>query len=251
MNRPKDRQNVINISYDMGGKMENVLSVSSSCKNNPLCLARHGEGMTKAEFMRQIRDGGHPCICMVCFAIRALAYKTNLQNNLNENADILANRLLGTEELFTLAMELVEASEINNSPMLRLESFGDIATVTQALNYINLCWLVGMFSQEKIHIAWWTKNWTLLLEAWRKTDEQKKSVFRRCTNIVLSSSRVGIEVDRGIVRNVENELGMPVKVFTVDGFESERTNCGARSCFKCHRCYDKTESTEYIYEVVK
>jgi len=251
MTRPENMQSLIHVSYDMGGKMKNIPSVSTSCKNNPFCAARYGDGMSKKDFMASIERGEHPLICKRCFAMMALSYKLGLIKNLNENSDVLANRLLDTEELFKLAFELTEASELNNSPLLRLESFGDIANETQATNYIKLSFAVTVLSGGNIRIAWWTKNWRILVNAWRETDEVIRKHLRESLNIVLSSPHIGIEVSEEDVRWVESELGMPVTVFTVDGKESERTNCGARDCFGCQRCYTKKAETEYVYEVVK
>lgn len=194
----------IHISDSMSGKMSGIPSISTSCLCNPICLKR-------------MQDGDS--ICSHCFAQATLNRYTNASKAMESNYYLLTESILPLDLLPIFA----------NVAIVRIESFGDVANKTQAINYLNI-----IKANPNVIFAWWSKNMAIIKSA---IDEIGKP-----ENLILVESSAKLNKAK-VASN-----GYVDKVFTV---YDEKTiadnniniNCGARCCATCRRCYNKnTES---------
>ena len=235
----KYQQNIVKLSYKMSGKMTNVLSLSTNVKRNSRCMHRHACPET---------------ICASCFAVKTVNSYDALHKNLNYNTDVLTTRELTLTELDLIAQEIVIACVKNNTNKFRFESFGDLNNDTQAVNYLRLVIAIKFQSllwDYPIMCALWTKNPDYLIKGFNKLSTEGKKIISENLNVLISSTFVGFPVGNGFIKKIETALNMPVGVFTVERTENEKTNCGARSCDKCGRCYEKFTKTTHVFEVLK
>lgn len=216
-----------NLSFNLGAKMNGVLAESTNCCLNPMCIKRANSGVEK-------------CICTKCFAKDGIkAYRT-FRENITENYYTMAD-LLPIGEL-----PIIDFIE---SPFFRFESHGDLYCVNQAKNYINTAAINPLVS-----FALWTKNpWYL----WEAVKETGKPVNMRNVYSYLFIVENDEDLKKAHKRwNYVNKIypNLFDSIFIVLSPEyaashPEMVNCGARSCFNCHRCYNGNE--EFIYEVLK
>ena len=114
------------------------------------------------------------------------------------------------------------------SLIARIESFGDVANVTQARNYIRI-----IRAHRWIQFGIWSKNHEIWLEAFEKDGKP-----RNCT-YVLSSRNVNQVAD------VSEEMRKYVDhVFTVWDpanytYAGTKSECAGLNCAKCQKCYRK------------
>lgn len=236
----KNCQDVVKLSYNMSGKMTNVLSLSTNVNRNSRCMHRHYYCPTS--------------ICSKCFAVATVNHYDRLHINLNYNTDALINRILTINETRDIAIEILYALEKNGTHKMRFESFGDLNNETHALNYLNIVVDLAILAENhnyKIECALWTKNADYLVKAFAKLNEIEKEYVHSILNVLISSTFVGFPIGKGFIEKTEKALGMPIGVFTVEEKETEKTNCGARDCNGCGRCYKKFTETNYIWEVLK
>lgn len=194
----------LHVSDDMSGKMSGIPSVSTSCLVNPICKARMKQGDS---------------ICAHCFAETTLRRYTACGKAMESNFHLLNDSVLPLDLLPIFA----------NVAIVRIESFGDVASVTQAINYANLCKV-----NPHVVFAWWSKNMSIIEKAF--------DIVGKPDNVIMVESSEKL--------NVEKEKSSPIvdKVFTVYdektiAQKSVEINCGARCCATCRRCYRKdTES---------
>lgn len=179
-------------------KLQGISSISSSVHDNCFCKAR-----------RAIAN----CICKYCYAHNQQSYQTGLKEHNILNGIILRNVLIPVE-CFKLLPILF--------PYLRIESFGDVANVIQARNYIRI---IKAFPEKRCAI--WSKN----IAIWAKAFELEGKPNN--TTYVHSSSELN-KVD-----NVDtNKYSFVDHVFTVftKAYAKENNiviNCGGRKCLEC------------------
>lgn len=200
----------IHVTTGHTGKMYGIGSISTSRNLNPNCIER-----AKVE----------GSICSKCYAIRQLGVYKQLRNALEKNYKILTERILTDEEL-----------PILNYGYFRIESFGDLANTTQAINYLNI-----IKKNPQTFFGWWTKNPKYIDEALKGSKKPKN------VNIIYSSMFINVRQ--------EPTYDFIDKIFTVydkDFIKDNKIkiNCGAKSCLKCHKCYEKNR-TKYINERLK
>ena len=238
---PKNyRQDVVRLSYNMSGKMTNVLSLSTNVNKNSRCMHRHNNCPTS--------------ICANCFAVKTVNHYDSLHINLNQNTDNLINRKLTLEETRDIAIEILYALEKNETHKFRFESFGDLNNTIQAWNYLAIVADLAILAENHnyyIECALWTKNIDYLVKAFDEFDNILKGYIRSVLNVLISSTFIGLPIGQGLIDKTEKRLGMPIGVFTVEKEENEKTNCGARNCTKCGKCYKKFAATTYLWEVLK
>lgn len=192
------------VSDNMSGKMESIPSISTSCLANPFCLQR-------------MKDGDS--ICAHCFA------ETTLNRYKDCGKNMLSNTYLLTESILDLDL----LPKFPNVRIVRIESFGDVANVTQAINYCNLCKVNPL-----VTFAWWSKNVAIIAKAFDMVGKPK--------NVILIESSPKVNEKKTASSHYVD------KVFTVYSKEyiienNLDINCGARCCATCGRCYRKdTES---------
>lgn len=206
-------------NHSEGTKMDGIQSISSSCLVNPICKAR-----------RECPD----TICAHCYAHNLCKMRKSLDEHLRQNFYKLNRRLLTPQEAKAVKIDTY---------LGRIESFGDVASVTQARNYIRI-----IKAHPKTRFGVWSKNWGIWLVAFKQEGKPKNCTF------VLSSMEVNKvdEVNPRMVPYADH-------VFTVwdkelyDGVIAEHpeTECAGLSCERCRKCYHKPTahgSSFYINE---
>lgn len=207
------------VSDHMDGKMEGFPSISTSCNINPFCLARIMQGIG---------------ICAHCFAAASLGIYKDLRHNCELNFRLLTSRIIPLELLPHFCKDVRQ---------VRLESFGDVYNVTQAINYINIAKV-----NPHCRITVWSKNPNIWAQAFAQAGKPSNMTF------VLSSQELNIPA------TVKPEWWFVDIVFTVydpifvEAFNI-KINCGARRCLTCQKCYPnlgvKHNGVIYINELLK
>ena len=212
----------IKICTNHTGKMEGIKSISTSVLLNDYCQER-----------RKVIGS----ICSRCYANNMAQMYKSLQQNLEHNTKILTTRVLSFEEL----------PDLHEEEIFRFESFGDLNNMTQLINYFNIA-----RKNPFVRFSLYTKRFGLIREFLRREDV---AMLPNLT-IVFSSFMLNRPV------NI-SRLGLPhpffkgqYKVFTVYTKDfilkhpELKINCGARSCNKCRRCYEKND-IQFISEILK
>ena len=197
----------VHVSDSMSGKMAGIPSISTSCLVNPICKAR-------------MKDGNS--ICAHCFAEATLTRYKAAGVAMENNYHLLTESVLPFDLLPVFA----------NVAIVRIESFGDVANKTQAINYANICKV-----NPAVTFAWFTKNMSIVKSAFDEVGKPENVVM-------IESSPIMNEIKAPANEYVD-------KVFTV--FDDEtisarqiNVNCGARCCATCRRCYNKATENEVI-----
>lgn len=211
----------IKFSHDMGGKMKDILSLSTCCLINPLCRKR-----------LENKVG----VCAECFAeFVTLSYKGVTENT-------CYNYIVLSETDLPLALiPYIDRNE------LRLESFGDVGTMIQAKNYIKFA-----LANPHCMVSVWTKN------PWLYDAAFKAMGIAKCPEnftVILSSQFLNIETK--IPEKYRYFVKKTFTVYTAEYLIANKLpasfiNCGGRSCKHCERCYCKANHSEtHIHELLK
>ena len=197
----------VHVSDGMSGKMDGIPSISTSCLCNPICKAR-------------MRNGNS--ICSKCFAVGTINHYTNLGKALESNFHLLNDSVLPLDLLpkFKKDVEIV-----------RIESFGDVASVTQAVNYANICKL-----NPHVTFAWWSKNMKICKTAF--------DIVGKPDNVIMVESAPIMDAE------IQPSCDIVDKTFTVYTEDNGNINCGKRSCMTCRRCYRK-DTERSVKELLK
>ena len=192
--------NPVYVSQRMTGKMEGIPSISTAATLNAVCQAR------------ATVPGS---ICSHCYAAATIQRYGALRAHLEDNFRVLNSRDLLPEELPAVY-----------SDVCRLESFGDLASVTQARNYIRIA-----RRSPWCRFTLWTKNPEFMAQALAELGRPENMLF------VYSSP----DLNRPALEILARFPWFD-RVFTVyDAATIERDgveiNCGARSCRSCMLCY--------------
>jgi len=205
-------------------KLEGISSISSSVHDNFFCKCRQA-----------ITD----CICKFCYAFNQQSYQTGLKEHNILNGLILRNVLLPVAAFKVLRILY---------PYLRIESFGDVANVIQARNYIRI---IKAFPRKRCAI--WTKN----LETWHKAFIAEGKPDN--TTFVASSLYLNTPISEKTLERYP-EIDHVFTVYTKEYAKKHNIviNCGGRKCLDCIKkrvnCYFRTgdkNRTLYINELKK
>lgn len=211
--------NGIHVTTKMNGKMKGFWSLSTASLMNSFCKA-----MSKCD----------DTVCSHCYA-NAMAQRYD-----NLNLALISNYNLLTTEEITVNDWLWLFDGKMDTEVFRIESFGDLQNVRQAMNYINL-----VVAFPNVKFGWWTKHPHLIEMAFELLGMSKPENLQ----LILSSVKVN-EIDE--VR-FEKYGELFDKVFTVyDKAHAKNIciNCGSRDCGGCMACYT-SNSTRYISEKIK
>ena len=207
------------VSDNMSGKMSGIPSISTSVLENPICQKR-----------RKQKDS----ICSKCFAASTAARYSSLAKNLSSNLELLTGEILPADVLPRFIPELAS--------IVRFESFGDLANVNQAINYLNIARV-----NPDVRFALWTKNIGILAKAVEMTGKPEN------IRIIYSSPIVNKAID---VEKTQRTFPCIDAVFTV--YDKKHVaaneidiNCGAKSCITCRNCYDRSDFYSDIREQLK
>lgn len=197
----------VHVSDSMSGKMAGIPSISTSCLCNPICIQR-------------MKDGNS--VCAHCFAEATLTRYKAAGAAMESNYKLLTDSVLPLEMLPVFC----------NVSIARIESFGDLANVTQAINYANICKV-----NPNVRFAWWTKNAAILKKAF--------DIVGKPANVVIIESAPKLDAEI----TASNEY--VDKTFTVYTKASpDFINCGARCCATCRRCYS-FDTEKAVHELLK
>lgn len=205
----------IHFSDAMTGKMENMIGLSTSVTENPHCR----------EMAKNVNY-----ICYDCYAAEYLKVKKEPEKAYSRNGRILQNVVIP-----------VKYWPYIFSDQFRIESFGDCANKTQATNYLNLC--------IKNYIAGNVCTFCIFSKAMAFYKMALDEVKRPGNIVFVQSSHC-------INKPVKPAFDFIDKVFTVytKEFAAEnnvKINCGGYKCVFCKACYKKTDSVQYINELLK
>jgi len=212
----------IHVSDKMSGKMSGIPSISTSCHCNKYCLARMAKG-------DKVIDGiTYKCICKECFADATLNHYSNLDDATSDNFFLLNESILPIDLLPTFG----------NVRFVRIESFGDLGSVTHAINYLNM-----IKKNYDVTFAWWSKNPNFINQALQIVGGKPENVI-----FIQSSCYINLKE--------EKKFDWIDKVFTVydKKFIQENgldINCGSRNCVGCKRCYNLRNKEENVSEELK
>lgn len=198
-------QTGIVIQDTMTGKMDGILSISTAASMNPICAKRAADILS---------------VCHHCYALALQKGRKGLQAILERNYQILTSEIIPVD-----VWPLV-------SGKVRIESFGDLANVTQAINYLHF-----VLRNPAADFAWWTKNPAFIEKALHQLGIEKPHNLQ----IVLSCDRLNAEDD--YCTRVLQRFPFIDRVFTV--YDKEHAidndvaiNCGERHCAECGACYN-------------
>lgn len=212
--------NCLWIVHHMANKLEGIDSVSSSVHDNCFCKR-----------WRAIKD----CICAHCYAHNQQSYQTGLKEHNILNGIILRNVLIPVAAFKHLQFIF---------PYIRIESFGDVANVVQARNYIRI---IKAFPGKRCAI--WSKNLAIWAEAIKAEGKPKNTTF------VASSPYMNKPIAETILENfpfIDHIFTVYTKSFAKKN--NIAINCGGRKCIECIKakknCYFRGGDL-YINELKK
>lgn len=212
----KARTSIHVTTHSNGTKMAGIQSVGTTSLVNPICRKR-----------KEICDG----VCAHCYADSLCKLRTSLNVRLMENFEKLTSRLLTPKEA-----EAVPVSTL----LARIESFGDVANVTQARNYIRI-----IRAHKWIQFGIWSKNWGIWRAAFIKEGKPKN-----CTYVHSSMHLNHVDDVSPLMKKYVDHV---FTVWTKDQypeFEGGKTECAGLSCAQCQKCYRKNTSY-YINEKLR
>lgn len=217
--KAKTLVNCLWVVNHMALKLEGISSISSSVCDNVLCKMKQA-----------IKD----CICAFCYAFNQQSYQTGLKEHNILNGIILRNVLIPVSTFKALKILF---------PYLRIESFGDVANVIQARNYIRL---IKAFPQKRCAI--WSKNILIWEQAFKIEGKPNNTTFVHSSHKLNKADNLNL-----------NRFTFVDHIFTVytKKYIKEnniKINCGGKKCIECimakKNCYYR--NTEfYINEEKK
>lgn len=203
----------IHFTTKMNGKMEGMLSLSTSVLENPHCKERRKQGNS---------------ICKHCFAASQMKCFKSMIKCFKENTEILTSQLFSIDEM-----------PVINALYFRFEAFGDLINETQVINYFNIC-----KKNPNVKFALWTKNPWIIERAINQGEAKPENL-----QIVLSSPILNKAIEEKAIARY-NFIDKVFTVYDKKTSENISINCGGKKCLSCGLCYNKNE-TRYINEILK
>ena len=203
------------------GKLENVPSISTCCLLNPACLARMMNGAA---------------VCSQCFSNSLLSFRKGLKLTTSKNFYILNGTEIKNAPRIKWTKKMLQ---VNHTRIVRIESFGDVASVQQAINYIRI-----IQANPDCNFGVWTKNLNFWVQAFRKVGKPK--------NMTLVFSSLELNKFSEIPEWARPWVDHRFTVFTKEWLTEHGmcSNCAGISCAMCQRCYRK--DTEFdIIEILR
>lgn len=207
----------------MGGKLEGLKALSTSCLNNTLCA------------LHRLVNGS---ICQKCFSVNTQGMYKGLKDRLIKNGEVLKSTLIPVEEWPEL-----------NERFFRIESFGDVENEIQARNYIHF-----ILKNPDTMFGWWTKNPVILdnalkMEGFKGGNKPNNCIF--LVSSLMENHVAGIDNIKRVFPWVDKEFVVLSPEFVLLNPEYEnRINCGARQCMACKCCYTHNSITT-VFELEK
>ena len=197
------------------GKMENMVSISTSCLTNPYCIERRTN---------------ENLICNQCYAAAQLEYQNTTNRKMEYNTVFYTRYMLNPCDI-----------PLINATVFRAEAFGDVQNVLQCKNYYTI-------ARKNPHCTFvaWTKNPELYANAGTKP----KNFM-----IVYSMPGINMECTPArfdLLKRYNPIIDKVFCVFTEEYANENNVNicCGNKHCCNCLICYKKN-TRKIINELVK
>ena len=192
-------------------KMQGMVSFSTSNLCNKFC-----------DKMKDTKGS----ICQKCFADRQLKIQKSTANKMERNNWIKYDTLIKENTPF-----------INNA-YFRFESFGELETMQQLKNYMN----IAKYNKH-CNFTLFTKRADLL----NRFEGKKPANFL----IMLSSPLINKQVIPN--EKIESLINGIFTVYDKKTIEEKdiKINCGSLKCIECLACYKKGKKTKIINEMLK
>ena len=199
------------------GKMEFVPSISTNCLLNEFCLAR-------------MRNG--EAVCSQCFSNSLLSFRKGLKLTTSRNFYILNTSEIKKAPIIRWTRKMLQ---FNHTRIVRIESFGEAASVQQCINYIRI-----VEANPDCSFAAWTKN----LNFWVRAFE----LAGKPSNLTLVFSSLRINEFSEIPEWARKWVNHRFTVFTKEFLEAHGmcSNCAGISCAQCRKCYRKDTDFDII-----
>lgn len=202
-------------------KLAGMYSCNTYCGMNERCKARHAAKIG---------------ICAKCYSFRLTAIYKSLTRKLIKNT-FLFN---------TILFEINDFPIINNK-YERIESFGDINTVTQARNYIRF-----MKRNKKTIFGIFSKNADIWYKAFISENGKPANCVYTHSSLYINKPEYDI-FGKYILPDGKDMID---KLFTVYNAQYAIENniiitCGGNACMPCLRCYNKKKTCRIQNEIVK
>lgn len=210
--------NCLHISQGMTGKMAGITSISTSASVNPIC---------------QHRCKDDSSICSECFAIATLK-----SHHEPDQAYAINYIVLNLYPYHKKAWQAVNIPVMNST--LRIESFGDVASITHAYNYT----MLALTHKSIKHIGIWSKNLGFWANAF--------SILGKPKNVIFNASSPRINEQVYIPASFQWFVDHTFTVYDAKTALANSTNinCGDKTCTNCQRCY-QTNSESSVNEILK
>jgi len=204
-----------------GGKLAGMYSLSTSPLENTFCKQRHAVA---------------GLVCSGCFSYA-----------LNDKRDGLRNKLIDNYNIFTSEIIPFENIPYINDTYFRIESFGDLQNVTQAINYLNLI-IKNNRPADPVYFGWWTKNPVFIAKALKQLGIEKPDNVQIIFSAPCLNRPVNIEVIKKVFPFIDKVFTVYTKKYAKDN--NITINCGGRHCLSCLNCY-KAGGADQINEQLK
>lgn len=201
-------------THDKNHKMAGLQSISTSVLDNPICQARRKEPGS---------------ICSKCYAEHLCRYRKPLQDCLSGNFNLLNDHLFDEREALRVVFDTRYA---------RIESFGDVASVTHARNYIRI-----IRANPDSNFGIWSKNVALWKRAFDLEGKPDNTTF------VLSSRNINTPdpIPDGMREYVDHIFTVWDKEhYIFAGTPSECAGIQCRTCLKCYKHGGQLEINEKL-----
>ena len=212
---------IVQTEHAKTSKMAGIPSFSTSCVMNPICQAR-------------IRDGHS--VCAHCYADHILKFRKGTRDTTAANYVVLT-----TEKLLRAPTICWTADALRRNPdkLARIESFGDVASVQQAANYIRI-----VKANPDARFAAWTKNLKLWVTAFELEGKPE--------NLTMVFSSMEVSKPDAIPDWAMKWVDHRFTVYTREFLEAHgiKSNCAGISCATCQRCYYKDTAFD-IMEILR
>ena len=205
-----------------GGKMKNVISISTS-PFNPICDARAAVPNS---------------ICAHCFSRRMMKVYRALDAKLRRNAEWLSTTEIQPADVYHFKPK---------SGYFRFEAFGDLFSTLQVKNYFTIA---AELERDGIRCALWTKNPQVIKHAIEEYGLVKPSNLNIIFSVAGLNSDAAAMIYEALHDNGYDFIDKVFTVFDADHAENVHINCGARDCAKCGLCYNKN-GVVFINEKLK
>lgn len=197
-----------------GTKMEGIQSISTSVLKNPIC---------------QKRAQCPNSVCSHCYANHLCSFRKSLAKNLAENYDELNDHLLTKSE----------AAKVNVTSVLgRIESFGDVASLIQARNYLRI-----IRANKVTRWGIWSKNGGIWAAAFHLEGKPRNCTF------VLSSEELNkpAVVPPILEPYVDHVFTVWEKAIYDKLWRGTESECAGIRCMSCQKCYKRKNKKVPFY----